>query len=86
MKTRPINAFKALLCRLALITAALFAVAVLVAMAQGALALLPGSVLLVFCLPVLNALCGALAPAPQTRRPAAVRAVRPSQAPLHGAA
>lgn len=91
MKTLSRVAFKTLLCKLALGPAALFTVLVLLALAQGALALLPGILLFLLCLLVLNALCGLLAPAPRSaaRVPhtADVPALRRAgQARLHGAA
>ena len=76
MKTRSFDALKILLCKTCLGAVALFAAAVLLGMVQGAMAPVPGALLLLFCLLVLNALCGLLAPAPRAR----VR-VRRGQAP-----
>lgn len=99
MKTLSRDAFKILLCKLALGASALFTVLVLLALAQGALALLPGVLLFLLCLLVLNALCGLLAPAPRAkayarrvpaghaaRRARLAALSRPGQARLHGAA
>ena len=77
MKTHSFDTFKILLCKLALGAAALFAAVILLAMVQGAVALLPGTLLLLFCLLMLNALCGLLAPAPRAR--ARVRRVQSPQ-------
>ena len=73
MKPFACDAFKILLCKAALGGAALFTVVLVLALAQGTLPLLPGALLLLVCLPVLNALCGLLAPAPRAR----VRRVQP---------
>ena len=75
MKPFAYDAFKILLCKAALAAAALFAVLLVLAVAQGTLPLLPGALLLLVCLPVLNALCGLLAPAPRARE----GSVRPVQ-------
>ncbi len=86
MKPFAYDAFKILLCKAMLGGAALFAVLLVLAVAQGTLALLPGVLLLLVCLPVLNALCGLLAPAPRARAGAVRPVQRVHHAPARGRA